>query len=194
MRCPPRRALPIALLLVSLVAGHACLAQTSEQDRTETVRFATYNVSLNRPEAGALIAELSTGDSAQGRTIAEIIQRTRPDVLLINEFDLDDEAQAAKLFSDNYLAISQNGAEPIDYPHIFVAPSNTGIPSGFDLDNDGVVGGGGDAYGFGAFPGQYGMVVYSRYPIDLNAVRTFQTFLWKDMPGALLPDDLSTPT
>ena len=183
----------MALLLVSLVAGHACLAQTSEQDRTETVRFATYNISLNRPEAGALIAELSTADRAQARTVAEIIQRTRPDVLLINEFDFDDEAQAAKLFSDSYLAISQNGAEPIDYPHIFVAPSNTGIPSGFDLDNDGVVGGGGDAHGFGAFPGQYGMVVYSRYPIDLSAVRTFQAFLWKDMPGALLPDDPATP-
>jgi hypothetical protein len=30
--------------------------------------------------------------------------------------------------------------------------------------------------------------VYSRYPIDEAGVRTFQHFLWKDMPGALLPD------
>ena len=34
--------------------------------------------------------------------------------------------------------------------------------------------------------------MYSRYPIDLNAVRTFQTFLWTDLPGALLPDDPTT--
>jgi hypothetical protein len=32
------------------------------------------------------------------------------------------------------------------------------------------------------------MVVYSRYPIITDSVRPFQTFLWDDMPGALLPD------
>ena len=74
-----------------------------------------------------------------------------------------------------------------------IAPSNTGIPSGKDLSNDGVVGGPNDAFGFGFFPGQFGLVVYSRYPIDEDAVRTFQTFLWRDMPGALLPDDPRTP-
>ena len=37
------------------------------------------------------------------------------------------------------------------------------------------------------------MVVYSKYPIDTDQVRTFQNFLWKDMPGALLPDDPATP-
>jgi hypothetical protein len=73
-----------------------------------------------------------------------------------------------------------------------VAPSNTGIPSGFDLDNNGTIGGGNDAFGFGFFPGQFGMVVYSRYPIQASQVRTFQNFLWKDMPGALLPDDAGT--
>jgi hypothetical protein len=68
-----------------------------------------------------------------------------------------------------------------------VAPSNTGIPSGFDLNNDGSVGGPDDAFGFGFFPGQYGMAVFSMYPIDYENIRTFQMFLWKDMPGALLP-------
>ena len=50
-----------------------------------------------------------------------------------------------------------------------------------------------DAFGFGFFPGQFGMAVYSMYPIDTDDVRTFQHFLWKDMPGALLPDDPATP-
>ena len=31
------------------------------------------------------------------------------------------------------------------------------------------------------------MVVLSQFPIDLDNVRTFQTFLWKDMPNASLP-------
>ena len=29
--------------------------------------------------------------------------------------------------------------------------------------------------------------------IDTDGIRTFQLFLWKDMPGALLPDDPGTP-
>ncbi len=79
------------------------------------------------------------------------------------------------------------------YPHAYVAPVNTGVPSGHDLDNDGSVGGAGDAYGFGAYPGQYGMVVYSKHPIDTRRARTFRTFRWADMPGARLPDDPATP-
>jgi Endonuclease/Exonuclease/phosphatase family len=159
----------------------------------EAVRFATFNASLNRFAEGQLVSDLSTPDDAQAGTVAEIIQRNRPDVLLINEFDFVSGGVAAQLFQDNYLSVSQNGAEPIVYPYRFVAPSNTGVPSGFDLDNDGTIGGGNDALGFGAFPGQFGMAVYSRYPIDLDEIRTFQTFLWKDMPGALLPDDPATP-
>ena len=42
------------------------------------------------------------------------------------------------------------------------------MPSGFDLNNDGVVGGGDDAFGFGLFPGQYGMVVLSKHPIQAD--------------------------
>jgi hypothetical protein len=156
------------------------------------VRFATFNASLNRAVEGELVGDLSSRDDPQARAVAEIIQRNRPDVLLINEFDFVSGGVAARLFQDNYLSVSQNGAEPIIYPHRFVGPSNTGVPSGLDLDNDGTVGGGNDAFGFGAFPGQFGMAVYSRYPIDLGEVRTFQTFLWKDMPGALLPDNPAT--
>ena len=159
----------------------------------DAVRFATFNASLNRLAEGQLVADLTTTTDAQARTVAEIIQRNRPAVLLINEFDFVAGGEAARLFQDNYLSVSQNGAPPVVYPYRFVAPSNTGIPSGFDLDNSGSIGGGNDAFGFGAFPGQFGLAVYSTYPIELNAVRTFQTFLWADMPGALLPDDPATP-
>ncbi len=37
------------------------------------------------------------------------------------------------------------------------------------------------------------MAVYSKYPIDVSGIRTFQKFLWKDMPEAMLPDDPATP-
>lgn len=161
----------------------------SASNRSQEVRFATYNASLNRTSPGELVRDLGTPDTAQARAIAEVLQTTRPDVVLLNEFDYVAGNRAADLFNANYLRVGQNGKAPLDYPYVYTAPSNTGVPSGFDLNNDGSVGGADDALGFGTFEGQYGMVVYSRYPIRTEAVRTFQHFLWKDMPGALLPDN-----
>ncbi|MFD6178920.1 MULTISPECIES: endonuclease/exonuclease/phosphatase family protein [unclassified Isoptericola] len=157
------------------------------------LRVATYNLSLNRATEGELQADLSTGDDAQARTVAEVIQRADPDVVLLNEFDYDAAHASVDLFRENYLEVPQGGADPVRYRYAYTAPSNTGVASGFDLNNDGRVGGGDDAFGFGEFEGQYGMVVLSKYPIDTSHVRTFQKFLWKDMPGALLPDDPATP-
>ena len=177
----------LALIAVLLAVAPTALAANSE------VRFSTFNASLNRNFTGQLVGDLSTPNNAQAATVAEIIQRARPDVLLINEFDFVDNGVAARLFQDNYLSVPHNGAAPIVYPYRFVAPSNTGIPSGHDLNNNGVIGGPDDAFGFGFFPGQFGMAVYSKYPILEDDIRTFQNFLWKDMPGARLPDDPATP-
>ncbi|TBR58727.1 glycerophosphodiester phosphodiesterase [Westiellopsis prolifica IICB1] len=161
----------------------------------DTIRFAQFNASLNRNTEGQLVADLSTLDNSQAKAIAEIIQRTNPDVISIQEFDYyaDDPTKAVDLFRKNYLQVSQNGADPVEYPYFYIAPSNTGISSGYDLNNDGKIvttpgesGYGDDAFGFGNFPGQYGMLVLSKYPIDTDNVRTFQNFLWKDMPNSLL--------
>jgi hypothetical protein len=187
-------ALLIALMWTLGLANRVSAAYVEVNAKpAKIVRFATFNASLNRFSAGQLDRDLATPNNVQARTVAEIIQRTRPDVLLINEFDFVENGVAAQLFQDNYLSVPQNGAQAIEYDYFFVAPSNTGIPSGFDLNNNGVVGGPDDAFGFGFFPGQFGMAVYSKYPIDYDTARTFQMFLWKDMPGALLPDDPATP-
>ncbi|MDI3331390.1 MAG: endonuclease/exonuclease/phosphatase family protein [Micrococcus sp.] len=156
------------------------------------VRVATYNASLNRGAEGQLLADLSTPDHEQARAVAEVIQRTAPDILLINEFDYVAGGAAAEAFRDNYLAVGQNGQAPVDYPYYYTAPVNTGVPSGHDLNQDGTVGGPDDAWGFGLFPGQYGMVVYSKYPIDAEDVRTFQDFRWADMPDHQMPEDYYT--
>lgn len=160
----------------------------------DTVRIATFNASLNRETAGELVHDLSTPDDEQARNVAEIIQRVRPDVVLINEFDFDEAGRASDLFRKNYLQAPQNGAEPITYPYSYSGPVNTGVPSGVDLDGDGTVqnrpgsrGYGNDALGFGQFPGQYGMLLLSRFPIANDRVQTFGRILWKDVPGALLP-------
>ena len=156
------------------------------------LRVATFDAALSRSTAGELATDLATPDDQQAANVAAIIQRTRPDVLLLTDIDVD-SAAAIDEFRANYLLLSQNGAQPIDYPHVFVAPSNTGVPSGFDLDNDGTVGGANDALGYGDFPGQHGMVLLSRFPIATNQVRTFQHLLWASVPGARLPDDPATP-
>jgi endonuclease/exonuclease/phosphatase family metal-dependent hydrolase len=179
-----------------LASASAASAGTGRPDTGhKTLRAATYNLSLNRATEGELVADLSMGDDAQAATVAEVIQHANPDVVLLNEFDYSGDADpyaAADLFRENYLEVPQGTGEPVEYPYAFVAPSNTGIPSGFDLNNDRTVGGGDDALGFGLFPGQYGMVVLSKYPIQHDRVRTFQDFKWQDMPGALLPDDPAT--
>jgi hypothetical protein len=188
------RAALATFLAIVLTASLALLAGPVEaKGPPEPVRFATFNASLNRNGAGQALTDLSAPGNPQASAVAEIIQRTRPEVLLINEFDYEPNQALATAFQQNYLGMSQNGADPISYPHVFVAPSNTGMPSGFDLNNNGVVGGPDDALGFGFFPGQFGMAVFSQHPIDQAAIRTFQTFLWKDMPGAMLPDDPTTP-
>lgn len=159
----------------------------SKQSKND-IRFATFNAFLNRNSEGELVTELQSQESAQVQAVAEIIQRTQPDILLLNEFDYDASGEAITLFQENYLGVSQNGQSPIEYPYVYLAESNTGIPSGFDLDNDNSVSGPGDAFGFGFFPGQFGMVLLSQYPIMEHRVRTFQKFLWKDMPNALIPE------
>ena len=170
----------------------ACAQQAAADSGGEKVRFATFNVSLHRREAGAMSRTLKNGQYQPARRIAEIIQRVRPDVLLVNEIDYDEQRLAAARFHRHYLGISQNGQSPIQYPHRFVAPVNSGVPTGIDLNRDGKSDGPEDAFGFGRHPGQYGMAVYSKYPIDRPRRRTFQKFLWKDMPDALLPVDPKT--
>lgn len=196
-----RAAALAAALLVSSVAVTAAPASADSRPADSRpaaatvadMRFATFNASLNRGTEGALVRDLSAPGNAQADAVAEIIQRAAPDVLLINEFDYDAEGAALRLFHDNYLAVPHGDAPAASYPYRYTAPVNTGVPSGFDLNNNGSVSGGDDAWGFGLFPGQYGMAVYSKFPIDEDAIRTFQNFRWADMPGALLPDDPSTP-
>lgn len=200
-----RRYLSVVLATLGILETGAIAPQSI---LAADIRFASFNTSISerRTAEGQLVDVLSTPDTPQVQTVAEIVQRVNPDVLLLNEIDYDPNGAAAKLLQENYLSIGQNtlglseAADPVSYSYSYVAPTNTGIASGFDLDNNGTVvtepgapGYGNDAYGFGTFPGQYGMVLYSKYPIVQEQVRTFQTFLWKDMPNALLPDNPATP-
>ena len=126
-----------------------------------------------------------------------------------------DPGRNGQRFADLFLAVPQGeGLEPIRYT-AFMRPVNTGVASGLDLDNDGRVSLGSpsrkghargdeqtaedraygqDAWGFGTFPGQYGMALLVREELEIleEEVRTFQGFLWARMPGALKPVDPAT--
>ena len=189
----------VMALLAVLTAPAASAGGRGNGGPPPEVRFATFNASLNRNFDGELLTDLSVPGNPQADAVAEIIQRVNPDVLLINEFDYDADGTALQDFVDNYLGVPHGTAAAIiDYDYTFSAESNTGIHPGasFDFNNDGLIDTvpgpfnfdyANDAFGFGWFPGQFGMAVISRYPIDESAIRTFQNFLWKDMPGALLP-------
>ncbi|TWU58235.1 hypothetical protein Poly59_11460 [Rubripirellula reticaptiva] len=173
---------------MTIMSGAGSLGATAEEF-PKTIRIATYNTSLYGKKAGEVRDRLATGTFRQAEKIASIIQTVRPDILLLNEIDHDAGGETVTLLAEKYLAVGQGNLQPIDYPFIYSAPSNTGIPTGMDLDSDGSTGGPADAFGFGIYPGQYSMAVLSRFPIDTDDIRTFQKLLWKSMPGALRPTD-----
>ena len=167
----------------------ATVAQDAGEARKKdsTVRFATFNISFYRKTEGKLKRDLAAGKMLNPKRIAEIIQRVRPDVLLLNEFDYDADGESIKHFAEKFLSVSQNGQSPIEYEFVYHNAVNTGVDTGLDLNGDGKLKTGSDAFGFGVFPGQYGMVVLSKHKIDTDNVRTFQKFLWKDMPDHQWP-------
>ena len=151
------------------------------------VRIATFNIAMGLEQPAQLSAALRSGADERLRQVAEILQRVRPDIVLLNEFDFDPAIDAAAELNDHYLARSQRGQQPIHYEHHFRAPVNTGVDSGLDLDGDGRPGGPGDAWGFGHFPGQYGMLLLSRHSLRGEQARTFSAFRWAALPEARAP-------
>ncbi|GIW98823.1 MAG: endonuclease [Pirellulaceae bacterium] len=158
------------------------------------LRIATFNVSLHREKEGELTADLEQGDD-QAERIAALVRNVQPDILVVNELDYAADGANVGLWERRYLAkdnLDLLGSASWPMPHHFSAEVNTGQPSGLDLDRDGKKGEPEDAWGYGRFPGQYGMAVLSRFPIDDAHVRTFRKLKWSSMPHALRPRDPQT--
>ena len=187
------------LTALTLIALAACSqppaqqqapAQPAATEPTASVdsaalRIATFNVSLYRAANGALAEELASGTNDQLDAVFAIIRDVDPDILVLNEVDYDEDGASVAIL-----------AERLGYAYSLALPSNTGIPTGVDLDADGRSDHpegareyGNDAFGYGVHPGQYAIALISKHPIDESGVRTFQQLLWKDMPGNLLPTE-----
>ena len=209
---PVRGCFPGLLILVTLISFSCTPPEPA------TLRIATYNIEdirtqdLKNPDqprmkaAAALLQELR----ADILLINEITY-DQPGTPGFEEGD--EEGGNATRFARTFLERSQQAdLEGLEY-QVFTAPTNTGIASGYDLDRNGEMleaipevpapgpnGGpapqtaegrifGGDAWGFGMFPGQYGMALYVREGLTIlhDSVRTFRLLPWKAMPDALLP-------
>lgn len=174
-----RTALRIGALM-AIMTGSVHAAGLSLEKAPGTIRIATFNADMARKGAGVLVQDIRDRDP-QVLAVAEIIQRVQPDILLINELDHDPGGMALEAFG----AVLAEGIGDLPgwVPGEALADAvNTGWPTGFDLDGDGRSAGPRDAYGFGRFPGQYGMAVLVRAPLEMREHRAFRTLKWSDLP------------
>ncbi len=213
----------VRFLVCTVLYVFASACDDGAADRSVVLRVATFNVEDIRTD------DLRRTDHPRLSRIAAIIQELRPHVILINEIAYDQEGvagydaltgpgQNGRRLADAYLAVAQRPErDPVTYQAV-MTPSNTGLASGFDLDNNGVAvtdppqvpsagpdgapapqtqegrAYGNDSWGFGMFPGQYAMtlLVVDTLTVLHDRIRTFQHFRWSQMPGALRPEDPET--
>lgn len=152
------------------------------------MRIATYNASLTRHTREGLLNDITT-QHPQVVAVCRIIAELDADILLVNEFDTVPEI-AEQTISAFLTLLNQHCSHTTPgktYHHYFTHPVNTGVLSPIDFGKDGKLTLPVDGYGFGQFPGQYGMLLLSRYPICTKSSRSFQRFLWRDLPDTVFP-------
>ncbi|MGE3166860.1 MAG: endonuclease/exonuclease/phosphatase family protein [Planctomycetota bacterium] len=199
INAPAEVAAALAAPAVAEVANSGSTEPPNLRERGLRVRIALFNVKELTTEKILDLDERGRGRHPQLRAAAEIIRSVRPDILVLQEIDHDYASVFegldvnARRFASHYLSQGDDG---VDYEFAYAAPNNTGLPSGHDLDNDSYVATiedrgtrryGGDCFGYGEYQGQYSMAVLSRYALDPFRARTFQRFLWRDLPGNHLP-------
>nr|WP_245759576.1 endonuclease/exonuclease/phosphatase family protein [Poseidonocella sedimentorum] len=159
----------------------ASLLPVAPLGAAETIRVASFNAELGRKGPGLLLRDILKGDD-QAAAVARVIAEVSPDIIALQGIDFDAESHALNALAD---LIAEAGA---DYPHRFARRPNSGRTTGLDLDGDGRLGGPGDAQGYGEFSGSEGMALLSRFPIIEAEVSDLSTLLWRDLPGAEMPE------
>jgi hypothetical protein len=138
----------------------------------ETLRLAVWHEALSRTGPGLLLRDLKKGDPV-ATAMAEAVRVADADILVLTKIDYDAGGLALSVFAD--MAAGYGDQMPLR--------PNTGLPTGVDLNGDGTSGGYADAQSYGRFPGEGGMAVLSRFPVDWVGVQSFGGLLWKDLPG-----------
>ena len=202
---PLLRRLPSPALALAMVLAACSPSPGAGVERTPmAVRVAQFNIQEMGLDKVNEVDASGRGTHEQLVAAAAILREVRPDIVLINEIDILQEGEGEldgvwRLFQERYLAV---GDDPLAYPFVYAAPVNTGVLSGYDLNKDGIVGTradrgtrahGDDSWGYGTYPGEYGMVIASRFPLDAAGARTFRDLRWSAMPGNLIPPGWFTP-
>jgi endonuclease/exonuclease/phosphatase family metal-dependent hydrolase len=170
---------------------------TGRQESSDSITFAQFNVFELTAE------KAQSEDNEQLQAAAEVVQSAPdPDVLLINELDNNfqsgrqTDVHNAAAFLENYLNVPQrDDLNGVDFDHFYAPDSNTGVPSGIDVVKDGhdlepgTRDYGNDSFGFGEYPGQYAMAIYSKHPIHADRIRTLREFRWQDLPEDRAPTE-----
>ncbi len=208
----------LALAACGVLCITSCAREGVRTDGPVRLRVATYNIEDLRT------TDLLREGHPRLRAAAATIQKLRPDILLVNEMAYDQDGvpgfvptegsgRNAARFVNRFLSVPQDsGLLPLQYQAISF-PSNTGLASGYDLDNSGTIvttyptpevsgedgtpprqtpeqrSYGNDSWGFGTFPGQYATALFvsPRFDVVSGQIRSFQKFLWSEMPRARKP-------
>ncbi len=145
------------------------------------LRIASFAAPLTRDGPGLLLRDILRGEDDALLAIAGVIAAADPQILVLTKFDYDHDRMALDAFA---AVLADLGAS---FPHSYSALPNSGLATGLDMDGDGRTGTARDAQGYGDFAGQGGMAILSRWPIDEAGVRDLSGLLWRDLPGAVLP-------
>ncbi|MBC2834537.1 endonuclease/exonuclease/phosphatase family protein [Gemmobacter straminiformis] len=140
---------------------------------------------FERDGPGLLLRDIAGGGDAQVRAAVQVLATLGADVLLLTGFDHDHGLAALDAFR------AELARAGLSYPYRFALNPNTGVPTGLDIDGNGRLAEARDAQGWGRFPGAGGMAILSRLPVLDGQARDFSTFLWADLPAALLPPDMT---
>ncbi|MGR3563506.1 MAG: endonuclease/exonuclease/phosphatase family protein [Heliomarina sp.] len=147
----------------------------------DTIRVASFNTELERRGPGLLLRDIASGKDQQVAAVVKVIALGDADIIALQSIDWDLEGATLRAL----MAELEKAGAP--YPYFYAAQPNSGRASGYDLDGNGRLGEPEDSWGFGAFTGQSGIAVLSRFPIHIEEVRDFSGSLWRDLPDALLP-------
>ncbi len=147
---------------------------------SDTLRLAFWRIELGGRGPGYALQEIRAAAPAPAQTAA-LIAHVAPDILVLSGLDHDHELQALTALRD---LIATHGH---DFDHLFAFPSNAGLRTGLDMNDDGRSASEDDTQGYGPFRGARALAVLSRWPIDQGRARDFSDFLWRDLPGAKLP-------
>ena len=142
--------------------------------------MALWHAKLSREGSGLFWRDLQNKE-ASFVDIAKAISEADADIVVLTRFDFDANDTALREFATIVGA---------GHDHVMALHSNSGLPTGLDIDGDGRVEEPEDAQAYGRFPGQEALAVMSRFPIDRSAVRSFNDILWRDLPGThIKPED-----